>query len=68
MAGEEKRKLVRIGNSLGITIPKAFIDYHALKIGDNVKLLYRDVVIIIPDRVKIDELKIKKALEVLENG
>ena len=34
-----KRKLIKIGDSIGITIPKDFLDTYSLKRGDVVKIV-----------------------------
>lgn len=35
-----KQKIIRIGNSLGVTLPSKFIKKLSLRIGDQVKLMY----------------------------
>ena len=37
-----KQKIIRIGNSLGITLPSKFIERLSLKVGDQVKLVFHD--------------------------
>lgn len=37
-----KQKIIRIGNSLGVTLPSKFIERLSLKVGDQVKLVFRD--------------------------
>lgn len=66
MAGKEERRIIKIGNSKGLTIPKAFINYHKLKVGNMVKVFYRDTMIVVPKKTRVNESKVKKALEVLE--
>ena len=42
-------KLIRIGNtSLGVIIPKGYIDYYRLKRGDRVAIIATDVVTVKP--------------------
>lgn len=37
-----KQKIIRIGNSLGVTLPSKFIERLSLKVGDQVKLVFHD--------------------------
>lgn len=37
-----KQKIIKIGNSLGVTLPSKFIKKLSLKVGDQVKLVYYD--------------------------
>lgn len=37
-----KQKIIKIGNSLGVTLPSKFIKKLSLKVGDQVKLMYYD--------------------------
>ena len=37
-----KQKIIKIGNSLGVTLPSKFIKKLSLKAGDTVKLVYHD--------------------------
>ncbi len=37
-----KQKIIRIGNSLGVTLPSKFVERLSLKVGDQVKLVFHD--------------------------
>ncbi|OGD81430.1 hypothetical protein A2572_01685 [Candidatus Collierbacteria bacterium RIFOXYD1_FULL_40_9] len=37
-----KQKVIRIGNSLGITLPAKFVERLSLRVGDQVKLVFHD--------------------------
>ena len=41
------RKLINIGGSYGVTIPKQFIDKTGLKFGDKVGLTYNSILVIV---------------------
>jgi len=42
-------KLIRIGNtSLGVIIPKGYLDYNKLKPGDKVEVISTDIVTVKP--------------------
>lgn len=41
------RKLINIGGSYGVTIPKKFIDKAGLKFGDRVGLTYNSILVIV---------------------
>ena len=57
--GKTLRKVLKVGNSIGVTLPKQFLTAHGLKLGDNLELLFNDVVMIQP----LDLEKVRKAVE-----
>ena len=63
---EDIRRVIKIGGSLAITIPKEYVEAHGLKPGAIVRILYDDFLHAKP--IKQEELmaKLEKAKEVLE--
>lgn len=45
-----ERKIVPVGNSLAITLPKSWVDRHGLKSGDTVEGMANSMLTIIPKR------------------
>ena len=39
MAHRERRKLITIGDSLGVTLPKAWLDFNNVKLGDDIEIV-----------------------------
>lgn len=37
-----KQKIIKIGNSIGVTLPSKYIKKLSLRVGDTVKLIYHD--------------------------
>jgi len=49
MPHKESRKIIAVGNtSVGIILPKAWIDFYGLKKGDYVEVISNGIVRIIP--------------------
>lgn len=46
MPSEETRKIVQIGNSLGVTLPLGWLRYNRLKAKDRVQVISNGVVVI----------------------
>jgi len=57
--GKTVRKIVKVGNSFGVTLPRKFLNAHGLKLGDDLELFFNDVVMIQP----LDLEKVKKVLD-----
>jgi len=56
MPHKELRKIVRIGNvSLGVILPKSWVDYYNLKYGDKVKVISNGSVKISPQNLENKE-------------
>lgn len=53
MPHEETRKIVKIGNSVAVTMPKAWVRYFKLKPKDEVKVTSNGVVIIEPPQKEL---------------
>jgi len=49
-----------------VTLPKPLRDYHGIKKGDEVEMIYDSVIVIIPKGVKLDEEKRKALKKLLE--
>jgi len=62
MPAEEERKI--LSDKGLITLPKPLRDYHKIKKGDRVKLVYDSVTVVIPKGVKLNEKK-QEALRIL---
>lgn len=58
--GFDARKLLKIGSSLAVTLPKEYVEAHGLKVGDTVRVYFDDVVHVEP--VKTEEIlkKVRK--------
>lgn len=52
MPARELRKVLRHGSSYVVTIPKAYADYHGLKPGSIITVLYDSLVIMAPKDVE----------------
>jgi len=61
MAGRCVRKITTSGNSLAVTIPRAYANFHDLKRGEKVDVIYGDLFVMIPSAFK-RELKGKMKL------
>jgi len=52
------RKLIPIGGSVGITVPKPFLEKNSLKKGDQVGVVFNDVLLIcvprLPGKKQVD--------------
>jgi len=46
------RKIATIGKSKAVVIPKPFADYHELKPGEKITVVYGNVLLIIPEHVR----------------
>ena len=60
MPSREHRKIIRMGASQGITLPKPFLDYHKVKDGEEMLLLYDNIILVLPRGVSEEVLE-KKA-------
>lgn len=49
------RKLIAIGGSIGITVPKLFLEKNKLRRGDSVGITYDDVLMICVPRLPQEE-------------
>jgi len=45
---KETRKIIKVGGSLAITLPKEYIEVHSLRAGDKVDLYYDEILHIEP--------------------
>jgi len=52
MAGRCVRKITTSGNSLAVTIPRAYANFHDLKRGEKVDVIYGDLFLVIPPAFK----------------
>lgn len=50
MPHEETRKIIRVGNSLAVTMPKDWVQYFQLSQGDKVTLVSNGEIIIVPPK------------------
>lgn len=46
--GKDVRKVVQIGNCQGVTLPKNFLKRHDLELGDQVEIVFNNVLKITP--------------------
>lgn len=59
--GKSIRKIVQVGESSGVIIPKEFLEARGLKRGDRVELLFNDVIRIKPVRAEEIERELAEA-------
>lgn len=60
MKSEAKpRRLVRMGNSIGITLPPEFIQRNGLKAGDTIGLSFNSIIVIVVPRLPEDRPEAK---------
>jgi len=57
--GKSVRKLVQIGNAVGITLPAEYLKNHNLELGQSMEVCFNDVVMIEP----LDLEKVRKVVE-----
>lgn len=50
MPHEETRKIIRVGNSLAVTVPQDWAKYFQLSQGDEVKVVSNGSLVIIPPK------------------
>ena len=60
MPSKESRKVIKLGGSKAISLPKPFLDYHKIEGGDKVLLLYDGIILILPESFSQEQLE-KKA-------
>jgi antitoxin component of MazEF toxin-antitoxin module len=56
--GKDVRKIIRVGSSAAVTLPKEYLEAHDLKIGDKVELIFNEILRIEP----VDESEIRRKL------
>lgn len=68
MPSKEHRKVIKLGASKVISLPKPFLDYHRVEEGDKVLLLYDSIVLVMPDNISKRKMRAKDKLirELLE--
>ncbi len=57
----QKQKIIRIGNSLGVTLPSRFLERLSLKVGDKVILNYhtdQSLILEFPDNSQLSLLSV----------
>jgi len=60
MPHEEERKIIKIGDSYGITIPRAWIRYFKLDVTDKVRIVSNSTIVIEPPQKKVVECAAKQ--------
>jgi antitoxin component of MazEF toxin-antitoxin module len=60
MPHEETRKIIKIGNSYGVTIPKAWLRYFKLDVRDQVRMVSNSTIVIEPPKKKAVECVAKQ--------
>lgn len=63
MPSQETRKVINLGSSKVISLPKPFLDYHKVKVGDKVLLLYDSIILVMPEDTSAAKL-LKKAKQI----
>lgn len=62
MPSQELRKIIKLGNSKVISLPKPFLDYHKVVQGDSVLLLYDNIILVLPEGTTEETLREKANL------
>jgi antitoxin component of MazEF toxin-antitoxin module len=57
--GKSVRKLVKVGNSIGITLPTEYLKAHNLKVGESMEICFNEILRVEPLNLE----RIKKAVE-----
>ncbi len=52
MPHEQTRKIIRVGNSLAVTIPKPWLTYHKLDEKDHLKVVSNSTITLEPPKKK----------------
>ena len=42
--GKDVRRIIRVGDSIGITLPPDYLRAHGLKVGDQIELTYNRII------------------------
>lgn len=56
--GKSVRKVVKVGECSGVTLPKEYLDNHNLKVGDHVEVVFNNILKLAP----LHDKDIKKEL------
>ena len=64
MPSRENRKVIKLGGSKAISLPKPFLDYNEIKQGDEVLLIYDSIILIFPKG--FDKEKLEKKADLLK--
>lgn len=59
--GKSIRKLVQIGNAVGITLPAEYLKAHNLELGQSMEVYFNDV-------IRVEPLNLEKIRKVLDRG
>jgi antitoxin component of MazEF toxin-antitoxin module len=65
MVSITKRRINKSGGSKTVALPPDWLDAMGLSKGDDVQVIYDDVVVVKPLYVKVDPESVKKELEAL---
>lgn len=57
LLGKDIRKVIPVGDSLAITIPKEYVQAHSIKKGDSMEVLFNEIIHITP--LNLDEIEKK---------
>ena len=58
MPSREKRKVIKVGTSRAVCLPKPFLDYHKVGEGDEVTLIYDGgVLMVLPRGIEPEALR-----------
>lgn len=66
-----KRKIVKLGDSYAVILPKGWIRFHKERLGKqklSVKVLADSIVVVMPPDMSLDDVKKALRLFVLEKG
>ena len=65
MPAKERRKIISLGRSVVVTIPKPYRDFFELEPGDEVEVLYDSLLLLIPHKYKVDKAKMRQIEKIL---
>lgn len=59
------RKIIKVGDSAAITLPKDYLEAHNLEVGDKVRIIFNRIFLGKP--IKIEELKEELSEEIVKD-
>lgn len=59
--GKTIRKIVKVGNSIGITLPREYLEAHNLKLGESMEICFNKI-------LRVEPLNLEKIKQAVEHG
>jgi len=60
--GKTIRKIVKVGNSIGITLPREYLEAHNLKLGESMEICFNKKIL------RVEPLNLQKIKQAVEHG